>query len=397
MEFNRDKPRIICLDINSCFATIEQQANPKLRDKPIVVAAYGTNAGTVLAASVTAKKLGIRTGMRVKEAKLLYPKLTILTPDPSKYRFVHNKLKKLLTHYSDNVVPKSIDEFIFKLQVNGDPQCVAKEIKDRIKKEIGDYITVSIGISTNRYLAKVASGLMKPDGLVEINKDNFRNVFSKMNLTDLTGIKKGNSARLNLYDIKTVEEFYDAPMWKLRLAFGGIGGLYWHTRLHGLEIDDFKSVRKTYGNSYASPANKAHLKLQILSKLCQKTGTRLRKAGLVANGVHLGISFREGGYWHKGVKTHRAIFESGDIYREILKLLKECPADRTPLVFAINVFNLKDNKTLQLDIFSNEVKKVSLSRAMDSINKRYGDFTLYLAGMTNDPTIVQDRIAFGQS
>jgi DNA polymerase-4 len=188
-----------------------------------------------------------------------------------------------------------------------------------------------------------------------------------------------------------------APIWRLRLAFGGIGGLYWFTRLHGYEIDDFKSVRKTYGNSYAPPPNKAHLKLQILSKLCQKTGSRLRSAGLVANGVHLGISFREGGYWHKGVKLKRTIFESGDIYKEILMLLKECPIDKLPRIMAINVFGLQTAKTLQLDVFGDEEKKVSLTRAMDSINKRYGDYTLYLAGMTTDPTVVQDRIAFGQS
>ena len=73
-------------------------------------------------------------------------------------------------------------------------------------------------------------------------------IFLKLKLTDLTGIKKGNSARLKLYGIQAVNDFYDAPVWKLKLAFGGIEGLYWHTRLHGYEIDSFKSTRKTYGN-----------------------------------------------------------------------------------------------------------------------------------------------------
>ncbi len=396
MEFNKSKPNILCLDINSCFATIEQQANPNLRNKPVVVSAYTTPSGTILAASVTAKKLGIKTGMRVKDAKLIYPKVTVLLPDPPKYRFVHNKLLRILKKYSDDVAPKSIDEFMFAMPTYNDPIKTSKEIKQRIKDEIGEYITVSIGISTNRYLAKIASNLKKPDGLSEINKDNFKMVFQGLKLTCLTGIKKANKARLNLYNIKTVNEFYNAPIWKLKLAFGGIGGLYWHTRLHGYEIDDFKTTRKTYGNSYAPPPNKAHLKHEILSKLCEKTGFRLRKAGLVAEGIHLAISFRDGSYWHKGVKTKRVIFESSDIYKEACNLLSESPSNELPRVIAVNVFNLLSNRNLQLNIFNDEVKKTALVKALDSVNKKWGLYTIHSARMASDPTIVQDRISFGQ-
>lgn len=395
MEFNNDNPKMMHLDINSCFATIEQQANPLLRDRAIAVAAYTTPSGCILAASVTAKKMGIKTGMRIKDAKLIYPRLISLLPDPPKYRFVHNKINKILFDYSDKVAPGSIDEFSFKI-LKGDPWEIGKEIKRRIKEEVGEYITVSIGISTNKYLAKIASNLQKPDGLSVINKDNFLDVYSKLKLTDLTGIKKGNSTRLNLFGIKTVKEFYDSPVWKLRLAFGGIGGLYWHTRLHGFEVDDFKSTRKTYGNSYAPPPNKAHLKYEILSKLCQKTGFRLRKAGLVASGIHLSISFRDGSFWHKGMKTKRIIFESGDIYKEALELLKDCSNEETIRVIAVNVFNLSSDRTLQLNIFEDQIKKLSMTKAVDEVNKRYGDYTIYLAGMTNDPTVVQDRISFGR-
>jgi DNA polymerase-4 len=396
MSFNQILPRIIHLDINSCFATIEQQANPKLRDKPIAVAAYTTNSGCILAASVDAKKLGIKTGMRVFEAKQIYPRLTVLTPDPPKYRFVHKKILRILKNYSDKVVPKSIDEFVLKIQIKGDVRRIAQKIKDRIKNEVGEYITVSIGISTNRYLAKIASNLIKPNGLSEINFNNFREIFSKLTLTDLTGIKKGNRARLKLYSINTVNEFYDAPVWKLKLAFGGIGGLYWHTRLHGHEVDDFKSIRKTYGNSYAPPPNKAHLKLEILSKLCEKTGFRLRNAGLFANGIHLSISYRDGTFWHKGIKTKEIIFDNRGIYKEALNLLNQSPSNELPRVIAVNVYNLQTDKNLQLSIFEDINKKRDLVTAIDKINKKWGLYTMHSARMTDDPTVVQDRISFGQ-
>lgn len=395
MEFNRNLPRIVHLDINSCFATVEQQANPLLRDKPVVVAAYTTNSGCVLAASVTAKKLGIKTGMRVMDARLICPKVVVLPPDPPKYRFVHKKIKKILKDYSTHVIPKSIDEFVFET-ISLRPQEVSLEIKRRIKEEVGEYITVSIGISTNRYLAKVASNLQKPDGLSEINKDNIKKVFSKLKLTDLTGIKKGNSKRLNLFGIKTATDFLEAPVYKLRLAFGGISGLYWHMRLHGQEIDDFKSKRGMYGNSFAPPPNKANMTLEILSKLSEKTGIRLRKANLKASGVHLFLQDREGKSWHMGKKLSRDIFNSNDIYKEMNNLLSISPIKDNLRHVAISTFNLKPKNSLQLEIFSNVLKKDKLTNSLDFINTKYGDYTIYPARMINTKDIVKDRIAFGR-
>lgn len=395
MIFNQITPRIVHLDINSCFATVEQQANPLLRDKPVVVAAYDSNSGCVLAASVTAKKLGIKTGMRVMEAKLICPKVVVLQPDPPKYRFVHNKIKRILKDYSTSVIPKSIDEFVFET-VSLKSWEVSEEIKKRIKNEVGEYITVSIGISTNRYLAKVASNLQKPDGLSEINGNNIKDVFSKLKLTDLTGIKAGNSRRLNLYGIKTALDLLDAPIPKLKLAFGGICGLYWYLRLHGMEIDDFKSKKGMYGNSFAPPPNKANMTLEILSKISEKTGQRLRNAKLKASGVHLFLQDRNGNSWHMGKKLEREIFNSNDIYKEIIKLLLISPIENNLRHVAISTFNLKSKDSLQLEIFDDVLKKEKLSRALDFINTKYKDYTIYPARMIYTEDIIKDRIAFGR-
>jgi len=401
MEFNGNLPSIIHLDINSCFATIEQQANPLLRDKPIVVAAYTTNSGCILAASVTAKKMGIKTGMRVIDAKRIYPLLITLLPDPPKYRFVHQKIKKILKSYSDKVIPKSIDEFSMKI-VTGGLWLVASEIKKRIRQEVGEYITVSIGISTNKYLAKVASNLQKPDGLSEINSGNFLEVFSKLKLTDLTGIKRGNSIRLNRFGIKSVLDFYNAPVWKLKLAFGGIEGLYWHLKLHGFEISQsaerlgiFK--QKMYGNSYAPPPNKKDQALPIISKLCEKTGFRLRKEKAKVSGVYLYLHDREGKSWHMGKKLSKDVFKTADIYKEIKNLFLKSDIKKNLRNIAISTFNLKKADSLQLEMFEDVCKKSSLTKAVDRINKKYGLYTIHSGRMILDSTVVQDRIAFGQS
>ena len=174
--FNPKPSTVMHIDLNSCFATVEQQANPHLRGKPIAVAAYDSPSGCIIAPSVEAKLLGIKVGMRVKDGRLLCPNLIIHEPDPWKYRNVHLALKKIISNYTNNFYPKSIDEFV--LDLEGYPAFslgmtnIAKEIKRRIKKEVGEWLTVSVGISTNRFLAKTASGLNKPDGLDEINSQN---------------------------------------------------------------------------------------------------------------------------------------------------------------------------------------------------------------------------------
>ena len=332
----------------------------------------------------------------IKKKKNFSPTIKVFLSDPPKYRYVHKRLKKILKDYSSKVLPKSIDEFLFAIPLGVEPKIIANEIKSRIRNEVGEYISVSVGIGPNIYLAKIASNLQKPDGLVEINKNNHINVFSKMKLIDLTGIKYANSRRLKMVGINTVLDFYHAPIWRLKLAFGGITGLYWYMRLRGYEIDDFKSTRKTYGNSYAPPPNKANLKLEILSKLCQKTGFRLRKAHLAAGGIHVSLLFRNGLFWHKGIKTKRIIFEDSDIYKEAVILLDRCSIDSLPRIIDVSVFNLVSLKRLQLSLLEDTEKKYRLAHCMDSINGRWGNYTIHYGRMATDPTAVQDRISFGQ-
>jgi len=309
LAFNPSPSTIMHIDLNSCFATIEQQANPHLRGKPIAVAAYTTPFGCILAPSIEAKSYGIQTGMRVKDGKALCPKLIVLPPDPWKYRNVHLALRKILKDYTNDLNPKSIDEFVLNMKdyllLLREPPCkvvaqssmhrIALEIKQRIKREIGEWLTVSVGIAPNRFLAKLASQLKKPDGLEEINKDNFLNHYLKLKLTDLPYIKARNAIRLNSVGIFSVLDFYQSPIWKLKAAFKSILGYYWYVRLHGYELDDVVFGRRSYGNSYAfpKPLITPEQIAPILTKLVEKMGFRLRRAGYKARGVHLAVTFRD--------------------------------------------------------------------------------------------------------
>lgn len=408
ISFNPKPSTIMHLDLNSCFATIEQQANPLLRGKPVVVAAYNSPRGCILAASIEAKRYGIKTGMRVKDGRLLYPELIVLPPDPWKYRYIHRQLRRLLEEYTDQVIPKSIDEFVMDLEgypaFNLGMKTVAQEIKKRIKQEIGDWLTVSVGIGPNRFLTKTAANLHKPDGLDEINKDNFEEVYRNLKLTDLCGIKIRNAARLNNLGIFTVEDFYRANIRQLKAAFSSVCGYYWYLRLHGWEIDDIDLPtgrqdfgRRSYGNSFAlpKPLNCPNEVAPILQKLVEKTGARLRRAGFWAGGVHVGVLFRDFSWWHHGHKLGKTIFDSRDIYKEAFKILCVCPYKKPVREISVSCFNLLKCQERQLNLLEDLTKKENLVAAMDEINRRYGDFVITPARMLYTTDVVHDRIAFG--
>lgn len=404
IEFNPKPSTILHLDLNSCFARIEQQANPFLRGKPVAVAAYTGPSGCIIAPSVEAKELGVKVGMRVKDGKLLCPQLMILSPDPNKYRAVHLKLRRLLETYTSDITPKSIDEFV--LDLENVPLFhkigiweIAKQIKLRLKSEIGEWLTISVGIAPNRFLAKTAASLQKPDGLNEININNFENIYSRLKLTDLCGIKVNNAIRLNNFNIFTVLNFYRASIDTLKSAFHSVVGYDWYLRLHGFEVDDIVSSRKSFGNSYALPKPlilPGEL-APILQKLVEKMSFRMRKANFKARGINVSIIYRNWSSWHKGETVNELLFDSRDIYKLAFKIMCHSSYSFPVRILAVSCFDLVASQNIQLALLSDLDKKNRLVQAIDKVNERWGDFVLTPALMLGTKDLVPDRISFTQS
>ncbi len=401
LVFNQTPSTIMHIDLNSCFASVEQQANPLLRGHPVAVAAYVSPRGCILAASVEAKKFGVKTGLRVSEGKSLCPNLIILSSDPPKYRFIHLRLRQLLSQYTSNLVPKSIDEFVLDFKnypgiINGLFK-TGREIKQKIKHEIGDWLTVSVGIGPNRFLAKLASNLKKPDGLEEINYQNFESVYSQLELPDLCGINTALTSRLHAGGIYTVTDFYRSGIAKLKSVFHSINSYYWYLRLRGWEIDTVDFGRKSFGNMYSLPKHYQDIKdlSPILHKLVEKTSFRLRSAGYQARGIYLGVLYADHSFFHHHRLCRRYLFDSADIYRQVFKILSHSPYHQPVANLAISCFDLIKNNSIQLDLFNHTHRRLSLSEATDSINRRYGHFVISPASMINTGDLIPDRIGFG--
>ncbi len=405
LPLNYNDPLILHIDLNSCFAIIEQQANPLIRNKPVAIAAYDSPRGMVIASSYEAKALGIKLGVNVREARLLSREAIIMVPDPEKYFDAHRRFKKLLLNYTDTVTPKSVDEFVIdfshSLAIKRGKSLleVAKEIKQDVKNALGDYVTVNIGIAPNRFLAKVAAGLNKPDGLDIITGKTIRETYESLTLLDLPGINVRYKARLNMAGIYTPLQFLDANVDVLRKqVFKSIVGYYWYLRLRGHEIDAVDFGRKSFGQQYAlgDKTSDPEKLSRLLMKLCEKTGRRLRKHDSTAWGIHLWLSFENRQYWSQGKKTKSPIYSTQDIYIHAQKLMNQVTPPARVTNIGVTVYYLQPATPRQLGLFDDtRLDTRSLAYAADNINDRYGEFTLVPASMANMQDIILKRVAFG--
>jgi DNA polymerase-4 len=398
--FNPSAPNILHIDLNSCFASVEQQANPLLRNKPVAVVHSDAPYGCILAPSVEAKLWGIKTGMNLAEGKKLCPWLIAREADPPKYREVHAKFARLLNDYSDHVISKSIDEFVFSLPSKFNPAEVSKDIKSRIKSEIGDYLRVSIGVSTNQILAKLASGLHKPDGFDIIDKNNFLEVYQTIKLQDFCGINIRNEARLHRVGIFTVPQFYSTSIQTLTSVFESVLGRYWYTRLRGYEIDDVQFARRSFGQSYVLPRPMQETEWRpILAKLVAKAARRLRAAGFSASGIHLYLRYTDHTSWHSGHNTSNLFYDDASLLTSALNLysnrVTSKPVGRRVKKIAFTCFGLGEDNG-QLSCLRDLVKQKSLVSSLDKINDKWGEYSVTYGSMLGSKNHVRDAIAFGK-
>lgn len=404
LPINTAPPTIMHIDLNSCFATVEQQANIHLRGKPMVVAAYPTAGGCILSPSIEAKRLGIKTGMRVGDARKIYSDIIVRESDPEMIRDVSGKFMKICGDYSPDVVPKSIDEIVINFSGLEDYHKkslveIGAEIKKRFLQEIGEWIFCNVGIATNRFLAKLASSLHKPDGLDVINYKNLKGVYSSVSLVDLHGINVRYEARLNAVGIFSPLDFLNATDNFLRKqVFKSVVGHYWYLRLRGWEVDDFSSERKSFGQEYSlgQKTDDAEKLTALIMMLTEKMGRRLRDSNQTASGVHLGLLYEDWSYWHRGRKFNESLYTTPELFKKILILFREQPIKKVVRKISVSCFDLMSFTDQTLSLFEDDVeKKRKISAAVDKINDRYGEYVVTPALMIKSKKTVLDRIAFG--
>jgi DNA polymerase-4 len=408
LGLNRAAPATLVVDLNCAFASIEQQHDPSLRGRPLAIAAYVTDAATIVSSSREARDLGIKTGMRVFEAKAIFPRVLVLAPNPPRYRAVSDQLIEILLRHSPDVLRMSIDEASMSLAGTPDlvrlgPEGVGRAVKAALLEEVGACVTCSVGISTSIWMAKQASNLNKRDGLERIDHTNLVSVMGRLALTDLSGIAQATARRLLLAGIHTPLELLTSTPAHLRLA-----GMRkevaegWLRRLRGFEVATFESVvRKSFSHSHVmARATNAQRDLEeLLMRLSEMVGRRLRAAGRRGQVVSVSVVYRpDVARFSRQRKLPVPIATGAEIYAAALSLLADRDPRRLVGTLGVGISGL-DEESEQMSLTPPGVRprEERLEMAMDAIRDRFGEDAVQRARLLGRARVVRDRIAFGNT
>ncbi len=400
--------------MNSYFASCEQQANPFLRGKPIGICEH--LGGIIIAPSIEAKKFGVKTAMPVWEAKKLCPQIKLFFTDPDKYRETTRRFLQIFYKHTEQIEKYSIDEAFLDLTDSvkqfADPwaqaQEIALQIKAEMKKYVGNWIKCSIGIGPDKLIAKIASDLKKPDGLTVVRPEHKEMLYDQLKLTDIPGIASRTEKNLNALGIKTLRDLRDYPESKL-IAHFGIAGHHFHKMgmLEGSwnEQMDYSNPEesenneiKSMGHAYTLPqaSNDAKIALQVLYKLSEMVGRRLREAGLMGNIVHFILTDRQNEYFHQRKKISRFVQDGRDIFMEASKIFEASAHYRKKFkLIGVTVSGLQEFSDQQ-SLFENDRIQSKLAGYMDKINDKYGEFTITRAPAWQARNFIRDSVGFGR-
>lgn len=380
---------ILHIDFDSYFASCEQQFNPKLRGKPIGVTAQNGRT-CIIAASREAKKMGVKSVTRVWEAQMVCPGLISVPAHFEKYWEITQKFINICKDYSPFVEIFSLDEVFMDVTQTeglfGGKYGVIDKIRKRIAEEIGEYITVSVGISYNKLLAKLGSGMNKPNGKYEITKENLDEVYKNTKLTDFCGIGERVFLRLRKLGVYTPLELRNVDINILKKEFGNVEALFLSNLAKGIDessvIPYYNSIEtKSVGRNYCLPQNEYNQKvvLQNLFELCEEVAIKLRRLNLKAR---TGFIYLGGSTSAHGRKSVSEYFDKGkDLFNICQRIIKENNfsfnnSDTYIRRISVGVSNLERKENISLSLFDSMDKTINLTETIDKINDRFGDHTI---------------------
>lgn len=399
--------QIAHLDINSFFASIEQQANPYLRHKPIaIIKALGRTC--VIAASYEAKKFGVKTGCRAWEAKSLCPQIIFVPADFDKYFPVTHQLIKICFQHCPTVEVFSLDEAFLDLTGFQNPISIIKKIQKAVALQIGDQITLSAGLSYNRLLAKLASDLATKNQILIITKKNKDQLLSSIQPSQICGIGPRIEARLAKMGITNLLQIRKIPQKYLGTSFGP----WWAQQLkaisHGIDHSEVTPIEvwpeaKSVSRTFTLFQNTTHPKVikATLRNLCEEVASKLRQMKMVSRTIGLGLRGGEflGFHQERTLKEFtndgRIIFNKAwQIFEdEVLKFLlierNPEPSDAKSDWFTghhwhlsvrflgVWVTNLFSKHLLTPSLLPENQKREKILKAIDQVNTRFGSLTVF--------------------
>lgn len=358
--------RRLFIDFDSFYASVEQQDNEEYREKPVIVVPVVSDYTCAIAASYQAKRLGVKTGTRVKTAKEKIPGLFVCGARPHRYVEIHNQILEVLSQHFKKIQVLSIDEMACEIDEEDDFDCemIAALLKLDFQEKLGEHISCSIGVARNVFLSKVAADMEKPNGFTALGQ-KAQEQLETLGLTDLPGIAEKMEARLNTSRIKTVNDLFSVEELKLKKAWGSVIGARWYHMIRGSLQCDYglsnNEIPKSFGHTHVLPPAKRDDagSFEVFEALLYKALERLNKHRIGAKRVSIYLSWRNTETKRRGTykKVSPIAIASSDytywsiIARELWKQLPELDLKAIPLIVGIRFTRTVKQEDINLQLF----------------------------------------------
>ncbi len=389
--------RTLYIDMNSFFASVEQQEDASLRGRPLAITAVSAESGAVVAASYEAKALGIGVGTRIADARRLCPDIVFRPSRHRLYARVNQKIAAVLDGLAELERIRSIDEFQIALGGSTakleNAQALARQMKQAIYAQVGTELRCSIGIGPNPLLAKIAGKLQKPDGLSWLAPENMPDRLAHLELDDLPGISRGIRARLNKAMVWDIRALYRLDPRHARLIWHSVEGERFVRALQGENIPLGETQRHGYGQSKVlAPAYRRPREALLVGRwLVEKAAERMRRDGYCVRRFSLQVRFMPDGGWagSQSLSASQDTRAMLDIYG---KLWAQMMRTRPRKIGSVSVHL---GRVLLLSQRSGELflpleaatpsRREKLASVVDGLNRRYGARVLTYGDQQDHP------------
>jgi DNA polymerase-4 len=422
-----DRFGFLHIDLNSFFASVEQQLHPEYRGRPLAVVPTQADTTVCIAASYEAKALGIKTGTQVGEAKRICPEIVLVEGSHGVYADYSHRVAQAVELCCPVAHTPSIDEVVCQLMGRerepARARRIALDIKQSIYKHAGEALRCSIGMAPNRYLAKIASDMQKPDGLIGLLPSQMPRAIAHLELRDLPGVGARTEVRLNAKGIRTMEQLLALDRAGMHALWASVWGDRLYHWLRGAETGDdgateASEVQKSLGHSHVmAPEHRTpEGAWAVAHKLLHKAAMRLRMEHFYTGSMGVTIRYalsREQAARVKSKKHFSGLRHSGwgmearfspcqdtltllGVLRGVWAKRPEGAEFARPFFVGVTMHNLIPESEFQGSLFGDEDNRAELATTMDKLNLKYGHSTLHFAGMLPAKESAPTRIAFTQ-
>jgi DNA polymerase-4 len=423
-----DRFGFLHIDLNSFFASVEQHLHPEYRGRPTAVVGTMADTGTIIAASYEAKDLGIKTGTKVGEAKRLCPEIILVDGSHEVYAEHSHRIAEAVERVCPVAHTPSIDEMVCQLmgreQEPPRARQIALGIKQAIKDDVGKTLRCSIGMAPNRYLAKIASDMQKPDGLIGLLPSQLPRAIAHLELRDLPGVGARTEARLNAKGVHTMVQLLALDRNGMHALWNSVWGDRLYHWLRGeLTGDDGAAgspeVQKSLGHSHVLGPEYRTLEgaWAVTHKLAHKAAMRLRMEKFHTTALSFNIRFaltREQAARAEKSRRHssgiehaswgmearfRACQDTLTLLEALQGIWQQCPKgpeQQRPFFVGVTLHNLIPEDEMQQTLFEEPGRRNELAATMDKLNLKFGHTTVHFAGMLPARESAPTRIAFTQ-